>query len=104
MYWCRHMWKQPFSPDADRPKLLIADVHKAQTTESVKNTLSRETHTSLVLVPPGCTSVVQPLDVCFNKEFKNIIERLQNEHMHSNLDKYVNGTIPAGQRCILITK
>lgn len=72
--------------------------------QRVSRTQSRETHTSLVLVPPGCTSLVQPLDVCFNKEFKNIIERLQNEHIHSNLDKCVNGTIPAGQRRILITK
>ena len=104
MYWCRHMWKQPFSTDAGQPKLLIADVHKAQTTESVKETLRRDTHTSLILVPPGCTSLVKPLDVCFNKEFKSIIQHLQNEDMHGNLDKYVNGTIPAGQRRILITK
>ena len=98
------MWKQPFSTDTDQPKLLIADVHKAQTTEIVRELLRGETHTSLVLVPPGCTSLVQPLDVCFSKEFKSISERLQNGHMHSNLDKYVNSTIPAGQSYILITK
>ena len=27
--WVNHIWKCPFSPDANKPKLLIADVHKA---------------------------------------------------------------------------
>ena len=102
--WCRHMWKRPFSVDACHPKLLIADVYKAQTTQNIKDILSRRTHTSLVLVPPGCTSLVQPFDVAFNQEFKAIIERQQNSHMQQNLEKYVNSIITAGQQRLLVTK
>ena len=104
LHWCRHMWKRPFSIDFKKPKLLIADVHKAQTTDNVIAFLKRETTTSVVLVPAGCTSLVQPLDVSFNGVFKSVVERLQNDHMHQNLDKYVSGTIPAGQRRILFSK
>ncbi len=93
-----------FSPDFPQPKPLIAGVHKAETTEDVRAFLERRTNTSVVLVPAGCTSLVQPLDVSFNGVVKSVVERLQNEHMHQNLEKYINGTIPAGQRRILISK
>lgn len=36
LFWCHHMWKRPLSPDFRKPKLLIADVQRAQTTDNVK--------------------------------------------------------------------
>ena len=53
---------------------------------------------------PGTTSLVQPLDVSVNSEFKSIVERLQNQHMHSNVSLYIEGKITASQRRVLITK
>ena len=53
------------------------------------------------MVPPGTTSLVQPLDVSVNSEFKTIVGRHQN---HENVRLYVEGKITASQRCILITK
>ncbi len=82
LYWCQHMWKRPFSPDFQQPKLLIADVHKAQTTDDVKTFLSKGTSTTVVLVLAGCTSLVQLLDISFNGVFKSVVEGLQNEHIH----------------------
>ena len=32
-FWSRHMWKRPYSDDASRPRLRVADVHRAQTTD-----------------------------------------------------------------------
>ena len=32
------MWKWPFSSDFQKPKLMITDVHKAQTTNDVSST------------------------------------------------------------------
>ena len=57
-HWCQHMWKRLFRPDAHFPKLLIADVRKAQTIQNIQEKLRRETATSLVFVPRGCTSLV----------------------------------------------
>lgn len=49
-------------------------------------------------------SLVQPLDVSVNAEFKSIIERLQNHHMHNNISLYVEGKISASQRRVLISR
>jgi len=57
------------------------------------NKLKRECNTEVVLVPPGCTSLVQPLDVAFNAGFKNAIDKLQTEHMHNHLQQYVTSSL-----------
>ena len=48
-----------------RPILLILDGHVSYTSlETIK--LARDEHISIVLLPPHCTDVLQPLDkVCF---------------------------------------
>lgn len=101
--WVEEMWRRPISPDAQKPKLLIADVHRAQTTPVILSKLKKY-KTEVVLVPPGLTNVVQPLDVAFNAEFKGVIDELQNDHMKENLDKYVNNGFTASDRRVLITK
>ena len=65
---------------------------------------SEEEETDLINVPPGCTSRVQPLDVAFNKPFKDIIRRLFEQHINENLVNYTTGKITASQRRVFITK
>ena len=69
----------------------------------MKISLQKTSSTSIVLVPAGCTALVQLLDVSFNCVLKSAVKRLQNEHMHKNLKSYVNGSIPVGQRRILFS-
>lgn len=103
-YSVSNMWRRPLAPEPQKPKLLIADVHKAQKTPGIMNKLKRECKTEVVLIPPGCISLIQPLDVSFNGEFKSVIDKLQTEHMHDNLEQYVNNSLSASARRILITK
>lgn len=98
--WVAEMWRRPLSPEAQKPKLLIADV---QTPPAIASQL-KNCKTEVALVPPGCTNIIQPLDVSFNAEFKGIIDQLQNEHMSENLEKYVNNGFSASDRRVLISK
>ena len=56
------------------------------------------------LVPPGCTSRVQVVDVLINKPFKDKICCLFEDHLEKNLGQYVDGKINASQRRVLMTK
>ena len=102
-FWVRRMWKRPFGDDSCCNKLLVADVHQAQTSPLIQEMFSRECHTAVALVPPGTTSLVQPLDVSVNADFKSIIERIQSQHMQKNISLYVEGKISASQRLVLIS-
>ena len=104
--WINNDWGSVFfnppTPGSDG-KILIADVHRAQQTETVKRYLSR-CKTELVNVPPGLTPYVQILDVVVNKPFKNDIKRQSEKHMEENLEKYTEGKLTASERRVLITK
>ena len=95
-------FKNPIGQNSDG-KILIADVHRAQQTDSVKELLKKH-KTSLVNVPPGCTSRVQVVDVWINKPFKDELRSLFEDHLDKNLDQYVDGKINASQRRVLMTK
>ncbi len=117
--WINHMWK----PACKDSMLLVMDVHRGQTTDQVKRLLKEECATNIIYVPrkcnlrcmklmvlcfinhtAGCTSLVQPLDVSFNKPFKVAVERLSTQHMQDNLEDYQNGNINASARRVLFTK
>ena len=58
-YWARHCWK----PHIEAPTFLILDEHKAQKTDALMDIHRLKCRTTPVLVPAGCMSLVQPLDV-----------------------------------------
>ena len=84
-------------------KILVADIHRAQQTEKVKQLLAR-CKTNLCHLPGGCTGFIQPMDVSFNKPFKDYIKASSEKHMADNLEKYAEGKITASERRILLTK
>ena len=51
----------------------------------------------------ACTSRVQPVDVVFNKPFKEIIPRLFEQHIVENLVNYTEGKTTDFQRNVLIS-
>ena len=74
--WLRQMWR----PACTGNMLLVLDVHRAQKTDAILKTMEH-CLTTPVFVPPGTTSLVQPLDVTFNRPFKLEVEKLANEHL-----------------------
>ncbi len=99
-FW-KSMWKRPFTESEGRNKLLVVDMHRAQTTDDVKQMLENGCRTS---VAPGTTSLIQPLDVAVNSDLKAVVDRLQHQHMHDNLSLYIENKLKVSERRILITK
>jgi len=65
------------------PRLLAIDVAKFHKTKLVLSTL--QSHDIIPsLIPPGCTGLLQPLDVAINKPVKDILRTLTEEA----LDQY----------------
>ena len=56
----------------DTASLLVLDCFKGHTTDAVKETLEKM-NTKAPIIPGGCISKVQPLDVCVNKPFKQLL-------------------------------
>ena len=50
--------------------MLVWDAFRAHLAEQVKRVL-QQTNTDVAVIPGGLTSVLQPLDVCLNKPFKD---------------------------------
>ena len=104
--WISTEWANPFKNPIGQNsdgKILIPDVHLAQQTDSVKELLKKH-NTSLVNVPPGCTSLVQVVDVLINKPLKDEVRSLFEDHLDKILDQYVDGKINQSQRRVLMTK
>ena len=78
--WIIQQWK----PVCSGHMLLTLDVHKAQTTEAIQGCLKEQCNTYPVYVPPGTTSIVQPVDVVFNAPFKAAVERQATKHLQEN--------------------
>lgn len=79
--WISEVWaKRPGS--FFKPKsMLILDSARAHITDSVKEVLSK--NSKLAVIPGGLTSKVQPLDLCVNRSFKNMLRKEWNAWMTS---------------------
>ena len=54
--------------------LLTFDAFSAHKTDDVQSKLV-ENKSDILMIPPGCTSKCQPMDVCINKPFKAILRK-----------------------------
>ena len=72
--------------------MLAWDDFSGHKTERVKVCAEHECNTDLVFVPPGCTSLLQAPDLCWNKPFKANYRELYDEWSISGPKTYT----PAG--------
>ena len=81
---------------ADQHALLIFDNFKGQCTEAML-TLLDENHVSVILIPPNCTDVLQPLDVSVNKTAKEFLRKKFHTCYAENVCGQLEGKLPKQQ-------
>ena len=59
---------------------MVYDAFKARKTDEMKAVLSINS-TNLIMVPPGCTSKCQPLNVCINKPFNGALRNCWEDYV-----------------------
>ena len=99
--WLDGVWNKSCQfnqPGAE--SFLIMDSFSAHLTDSVADNLKKnKVHT--VIVPGGCTPILQPLDVSLNKPFKAILRKLWQEYMLLSTEelekKRAEGNTPASK-------
>ena len=70
--WISDIWRKYTK---NRPSLLFLDAFSAHLTDKVKDAFQKH-NTTVVVIPGGCTSILQPLDVSINKPIKNHLRNL----------------------------
>ena len=75
--WIEKVWRARPGGFANTQSLFVWDSFSAHLTDTVKQQL-HENKTATAVIPGGLTSLVQPLDVCLNKPFK---DRLREKWM-----------------------
>ncbi len=80
--------------------LLCLDTFSAHLTEAVREEFAR-IGTKLLIIPGGCTSVLQPLDVSLNKPFKSYIRRQWCERMVSEAEIGAAKITPASKSTLM---
>ena len=69
-----------------KPALLCLDTFSGHLTEEVKKAFQK-CRTKLLLIPGGCTSILQPLDISINKPFKGYIRQCWCRYMIEETEK-----------------
>ncbi|CAH2275912.1 Pogo transposable element with KRAB domain, partial [Pelobates cultripes] len=65
-----------------RGNTVVWDMFRAHTSDDIKK-LAKSSQVTLAVIPGGLTSVLQPLDVCLNKPFKDRVRKKWHEWMSS---------------------
>ena len=69
-----HWWLENiYGCDMTTRRLLLVDNYKAHTTELSMATVESKCNSDIVLIPAGCTPLVQPMDVSVNRPFKALM-------------------------------
>ncbi len=83
LIWISDIWVKYTK---NRPSLLFLDTFSAHLTDKVKDAFHKSNTTTVLVIPGGCTSILQPLDVSINKPCKTSIQNSWVQYIlkHSN--------------------
>uniref|UniRef100_H9GL38 HTH CENPB-type domain-containing protein n=1 Tax=Anolis carolinensis TaxID=28377 RepID=H9GL38_ANOCA len=81
--WIETVWNRRPGAAMKQPALLVLDSFRSHVVKEVRELLC-ENKTQQVVIPGGLTSVLQPLDVCVKKPFKDHLHHFYNEWVMSS--------------------
>jgi hypothetical protein len=90
--WLNKVWYYRTGGLLRKKNLLVLDSFEGHKTESVKNTY-KELNCIPAIIPGGLTSIVQPLDVCLNKPFKDNLRKKWNTWIMNEVSLTKNGNL-----------
>ena len=88
-----HHWLTAIFKKQEEPRLLIVDSYRAHVTKESVDMAKDECNAELVIIPGGCTSVVQPMDKCINRPFKQRVREHWQEWMRQDRPKTPSGNL-----------
>ena len=95
--WIEQIWL----PYVGKNKALLSlDTFSGHLTDAVKDMFAK-IGTKLLVIPGGCTSILQPLDVSINKPFKSYIRQCWCERMISEAESGVAKITPASKDILM---
>ena len=74
-------------------RLLIVNSYKPHRSETSMEVVKEHCNAECVIIPGGCTSIVQPMDCCINKPFKEHIRASWQEWMRQDKAKTKMGNL-----------
>ena len=83
--WIKYVKKVSQEINFDN-SLLTFDAFSAHKTDDVQKKLLQN-KSDLLMIPAGCTSKCQPMDVCINKPFKAILRKCWVEHVSKAIEE-----------------
>lgn len=81
--WVKTVWCRRPGALLHPASILVLDSFRGHLTPEVKKKME-ESRTQLAVIPGGMTSVLQPLDVCLNKPFKDGMRKLYGDWMRED--------------------
>lgn len=85
MTWIGLVWEPATE---GRHALLVLDSFSAHVTNNVKKRL-KEINTVPLVIPGGCTSRIQPLDICLNKPFKAFARKHWSDYVMTQAEQVI---------------
>uniref|UniRef100_A0A3Q3CHA3 C2H2-type domain-containing protein n=1 Tax=Haplochromis burtoni TaxID=8153 RepID=A0A3Q3CHA3_HAPBU len=71
--WIEKVWHPCVASQRNSSCLLIADVHRGHQTDAFRRALS-SVCTDVIFIPSGCSSRLQPLDVCVTRVLRDFLQ------------------------------
>jgi len=88
--WLSNVWNRRPGALLRKRSLLVWDMFRAHLCDSMKAE-ARKLKVDLAVIPGGLTSVLQPLDICLNKPFKDRLRRMWSDWISSDDVKKTEG-------------